>query len=149
MIVTAHSKNELFIHCPKCGKGDHRVDHLAVGTETSWYCDEVGCGQRFHLKRIGTTDFEVWPLYAYKKTVLVTLEAEGPLTLLVKGMVFSEDNGRMESEEEHFERERFYYEEHTCPSNVMGSVVEVRSGNDHDPHGCFRLVKVEPYREVD
>ena len=70
----------------------------------------------------------------------MTLRSSGPVTLLVKGMALLPHN----NEEDH---QRFFYDEHTCPTNFMPNVVKVIDADgDEDPHGVFAFVKSEPWK---
>lgn len=37
---------------------------------------------------------------------------------------------------------RFWMEEHTCPTNWLGNVLEVWHKGERDPHGTFRLKNI-------
>ncbi len=41
------------------------------------------------------------------------------------------------------EHERHYYEEHTCPTNVLKDTEDLIFEGDADPHGLFELKKIE------
>ncbi len=47
-----------------------------------------------------------------------------------------------EDSPEETEHERYFYEEHTCPSNWLRDIVRVEVGEDHDPHGFVELTEV-------
>lgn len=139
MIQNPFQKSERYIRCPGCGKSEHQVSHLPLGTETAWYCDD--CGVRFRLRVISAdcVNCEVIPVESKEKR-LVTLRSAGPVTLLVEGMVLLPND----DEEGH---ERFFYDEHTCPTNYMRKVVKVIDAEgDEDPHGVFAFVKLEPWK---
>ncbi len=40
--------------------------------------------------------------------------------------------------------QRYYYEEHTCPSNFLGVEKVMDDSGDEDPHGIFAFVGIEP-----
>jgi hypothetical protein len=44
---------------------------------------------------------------------------------------------------------RYFYDEHTCPTNFMGEVEKVidPADGDEDPHGIFAFVKMEPWTD--
>lgn len=143
MRQTPHLKTERYIFCPICGKEGKRVDHLPIGCKTVWYCDE--CGGEFRLQVIEGGDVECEATGHRKDRTLVTLRSDAPVTLVVEGMVFSQTP---EDEREH--HVEYFYNEHTCPTNYMGNVLRVISGDgDTDPHGIFRFVKVEPWRDLE
>jgi hypothetical protein len=133
-----------YIRCPACGKGEFAVSHLPVGTKTAWYCDE--CGVHFHLHVLSESQVEtaVDPSERIEKT-LVTLRSEQPVTILLEGMRFvrpgKPDDG---------DHDRYFYEEHSCPTNWLRHVLQVRDDTgDDDPHGIFAYVKTEAWRKLE
>lgn len=76
------------------------------------------------------------------------LHIEGFLLLRIRGtkilLVVSHpkyDSGR--DHEEWLAHQKYYFEEHTCPTNVV-PVECIIDGNDHDPHGIFEFVAWKP-----
>lgn len=147
MIATAYTKPDKFIRCPMCGEGEQRVDHCAKGFKSAWYCDE--CGGKFHIEWRAPDQFILTPMKERKDNVLITLESKGPVRLLVKGLRFSKPDGS--EDPKHDEREEYFYNEYTCPTNLMKNVERVidPSDGDEDPHGIFAFVKSEPWRDLD
>ena len=141
MTQTPFQKPERYIRCPACGKSEHQVSHLAPGTQTSWYCDD--CGVRFDVRVISpeSVDCEVRPGESKEKR-LVTLRSSGPVTLLVEGMVLLPADADDEESSQ-----RYFYDDHTCPTNYLPSVVKVIDAEgDEDPHGVFAFVSIEPWK---
>ena len=66
-------------------------------------------------------------------------DMDGPLLLIVRGMRFQRavtpEYGDAEDD-----RAQYYYEEHTCPTNILDRVEVVIDGDDPDPHGLFRYL---------
>ncbi len=135
-----------YIVCPGCGKGPKQVSHLEVGAKTAWYCDECGVRFRLHVLSADAVDCEVIPGERKEKTI-VTLRSEVPVTIRVEGMNlinrenFDDDGTTPEL------RDRYFYEEHTCPTNFLGVLNVSDDAGDTDPHGIFKYVKTEPWVE--
>jgi hypothetical protein len=134
-----YTKPDRFIRCPECSKGEWRVDHLVgLGWRSfgPWYCDECGFGFTGAVLDDGTVRTR-----AHASRVVpthVTLRLEEPVTLVVKGMRFIEGRDQPDDPDEH---DRYYYEEHTCPTNFLKCVVEVYGANSEaDPHGVCRYM---------
>jgi len=144
MIVTPFTKPETYIACPTCGKGEHQVSHLRVGTATRWYCEEEECGFAFSLRVISADSVEVRALEDQRVKKLVTLRSEGPVTLVVEGMSLIPESKSLSDGDEYF------YNEYTCPINYLREVIEVRDdeGKD-DPHGIFKYQSTEEWRDIE
>ena len=60
--------------------------------------------------------------------------------------------GPNETNEEYQEHLRFFYEEHSCPTNWIGHCVAVIKNGDTDPHGFLeyvRSVSIPPDLDID
>lgn len=117
--------------------GHYRISHLDVGdTFGPWYCDASRCGYAFSgvITEYGA---DVTREDSRRVYTTVTLRAERPFTLIVRGMRFEPDS----APEDH---QRYFYEEHTCPTNLLSDIVRFidETGNE-DPHGIFTYVKTE------
>jgi ribosomal protein L37AE/L43A len=133
-------KTERYVKCPACGKSEHAVSHLPPETKTAWYCHDCGAKFKVYVISHNFVDCEVVAGEKMEKR-LVTLRSLEPVTLLVEGMVLLPDDGEEESL-------RYFYDEHTCPTNFMGQIVEIVDANgDKDPHGIFAFVKSEPWNK--
>lgn len=138
MIQKPFSKKTQYIWCPECKQGAHAVSHLPVGTKTAWYCDDCGAHFRVHVLSLDQVDCEAIPGERKVKR-LVTLRSRAPVTLLVEGMTLLPDDDEVH-------HAQFYYDEHTCPTNYLGRVVEViDEKGERDPHGVFEFVSIEPW----
>lgn len=133
------TKSERFIKCPACSKYESRVDHLPQGTKTAWYCDL--CGVRFRLEVLSDGRIECEVIEGQSKAKrLVTLRSEGPVTIQIATFTLLPIKDEIYSS-------RYYYEEHTCPTNYLRDVVKVISEDgDEDPHGIFKFVSIEPLK---
>lgn len=147
MIVTPFTKPDRFVSCPACGKGAHSVSHLKPGTGTAWYCDERDCGKRFGLKVLSNLDIELKILPSRSVPTLVTLRSVDPVTIVVEGIDLVEGDLLTSRTYEH---DQYFYDESTCPTNYLKRVIQVQdSSGDSDPHGIFKYVKTEPWRDME
>lgn len=67
----------------------------------------------------------------------------GPILIEVDGIDFL-DLGQKVEDVDLTESKRYWFEEHTCPTNFVSDVVHLWSGDDADPHGLFELLDVVP-----
>lgn len=74
------------------------------------------------------------------KVLLCIPPQTAPIYLLVEGLSFRKRDHVSDDDEPH---ERYFYDEHTCPTNWIRYVVEIMIGGDSDPHGLARFVAVE------
>lgn len=144
MTQSTFTKPERYILCPACKKEDFRVCHLPTGTKTKWVCDECGVHFRVHVISADEVNTEIVEEVRTEKT-LVTLRSEGPVTLVVEGLRHT--SAKIPEDVDEFDRqERYYYDEHTCPTNYLSCVRKViDEDGDEDPHGIFKYVKTEPW----
>ena len=133
-----------------CPNGcDHRfnVEHMFGRAQTAgpWYCDD--CGQGWNIASDGER------VSVEKATANLAGEGDGKLrkcfvTLEIppqRESIFFKVRGMLWTPtitEETAERQRYYYEEHTCPTNWLRNVEEIRIGDDADPHGLAQFVAV-------
>jgi ribosomal protein L37AE/L43A len=133
-----------YVECPHCRKSKSRIDHLFDETEKEiswgiWYCDECGGGYKGIIKG---RDVFLEKVNERMDKSIVFLRNDN-LLLAVKGMYF---NGELSAEDE-----RYYYEQHTCPTNYLQNVEMVinLADGDTDPHGIFKYVGAIPYVNLD
>jgi len=145
MIVQA--KVQLHIPCPSCVEGGWRADHLTIGFSTTWSCQE--CHNEANIKRVSESDFEVTPNGRKETPVVVTLQSitEPKITLKLNAWKYAHSQG--DSQEDYESNQRYFYDEHTCPTNWTREIVEIIFEGDHDPHGVFEFVSVVDGRLVD
>lgn len=160
-------KPEVYIHCPFCGEGEHRVDHLfdyardpkkspggffAAGP---WHCKNIACLRVFDLQVFADesvqtieTERDTNEIYA---PVYVLLR-RGDLFILLDAHTHIDRTAYTSGEpmcQEKQDQIRYYYEEHTCPTNWMQGCVHMLSlDGDIDPHGAFDFVRAMTYPEV-
>jgi len=148
-----------YVLCPHCGEGDFNVSHLESGLRFGpWYCDD--CGGSFVGQRQLDGTFEIELRTERKITtvdVLVLNPQDKPVYFVVEGMRFEgvvsvgerlrqaaeRMTGRPTPPEEprdEAESKRFFYEEHSCPTNWLEPIMVYHDGDD-DPHGLIEFVR--------
>jgi hypothetical protein len=135
-------------HCPKCDDVFLKipVDELAgfrerqvkgSSTRQSWQCG--GCLTQlmfdFESDTIQILE-EGHPGSSSKNLVLLKLvPTDKPIYLLVEGYTHYDKHGKYNPDQSYF------YNEHTCPTNYLQSVLKIYEGDDGDPHGLFQFVR--------
>lgn len=132
------------VNCPHAGcTGTHDFTHLIEDAKGEpvrwgpWYCSE--CGKAARATDVTTAGALVEAMSEQKVRTLVLLACigtriqEDQLYVVTEGMAFKKD-GVVD-----ITHEKYFYEEHLCPSHFMKA--EVLVGNDTDPHGIFRHIE--------
>lgn len=147
-------KTDRYFMCPNGCEHKFFVEHLLIEMEQDihgwgkheqrtagpWYCDTCGQGWSLVLFKTGLVQVEKTKREGKKKDCWVILEIppqSQPIRLKVRGMYF----GASINQEE-LDYKRYFYEEHTCPTNYFRSVAEITIGDDSDPHGLANLIAV-------
>lgn len=141
---TKSARVRLYADCPLCSDHEFRIDHLAIGQPAYWSCDS--CGEEIQFIREGLTEFRVAPTGKKRKApITVTLRSDTvpPIEVKVNTWKYPPLYGEEWTQEEFLDHERFFFEEHTCPTNWLRDVEEITFEGDHDPHGLFKFVSVE------
>ena len=131
-----------FVRCPRGCDHLFEVEHLfgpnLQGSSAGpWGCDV--CGHTF------LWDLEDGVLHVTEhterrqtdRTILELPPQTESVFFTVRSMRFNEPVLTEKATEAH----RFFFEEHTCPTNWMDRVEEIRIGQDRDPYGLFRYVR--------
>lgn len=141
--MTLRLTTHKFFLCPKCQKTEHRYDHLDAGDGFGpWYCDECGCAFKGQIGKVSGAllpDVTILENTSKQRTLVLLRLDRGdgsPLWFITEGMVF---DGKPINPE----RDRYYYEEHSCPTNYVHCCTIV-DGEDADPHGVFKYVATVP-----
>jgi len=149
-IVTETTKR---VCCPTCGKPagivSRMMDDLLYGGAKKgegtrrvggpWYCDSCGWAYTFEVHADGRAFVEKVNQRSVKTRVLLRLRrGDAPIFVEVR---HSHTDPPGDSPDERRNQNRYYFEEHTCPGNIMRSVDEVFRGDDEDPHGLFEFVE--------
>lgn len=147
MISTTEIKTrpelKTFLCCAACGGDIATIDHLAEYKElkTAWSCK--ACGVKNNLVVINGNvveqSIDADPEYTYKTLALLQVRGmEPPVRFLVEGIYSTKDTtGKLTLDE--LNNKRYYYNEHTCPTNWLG-VEKVELLGDLDPHEAFQFL---------
>lgn len=145
MIVQA--KVRLYIPCPSCTDGSWRADQLHEGQSTTWTCNS--CHREANILRVDYNDFRTTPTGRKETPVVVTLRSDTKPAITVRLNTWKYAHSQKDTKKEYEEHQRFYYDEHTCPTNWIKQVEEISVGKDKDPHGIFEFVSCEDGTLVD
>lgn len=139
MRVQPFQKPDRFIACPHCGKGAYLVSHLKPSQQFGpWYCDDCGGSYSGRVLDTDTIELELREARCLKTVVTLHYDpADGPFEIDVKGMRFK----GIYDDENPDKHDEYFYNEHTCPTNYLNRVIEIRQGENPDPHGIFRYVR--------
>ncbi len=140
---------QLYHPCPAGCEHKFRVDYLDIDgparlTAGPWYCDE--CGAAFDIVYgKGEVDFVATDKRTEHQAILLKIPAfkPGPIYFLVRGMKFFPNDES--ADEPYDDRHRYFYEEHTCPTNWLSDVSVMSYGGDADPHGVAEFVASAPW----
>lgn len=135
VVVDLKQTVTLGFDCPACGK--HRFSYVPESHDGRrwgpWYCDACGAGW------CGTgTDMVEAARSRRVATYVLLKDPARDLYLVVR-------SGRTDPkwDDEEREQDRYFFEEHTCPTNFLGvdAAVLIENGwPDPDPHGVFKYV---------
>jgi ribosomal protein S27AE len=139
--VIVQAKTQLHIPCPSCTEGGWRADHLTVGFKTTWHCDK--CQSEADIERVSESDFNVTPTGRKATPVVVTLQSVTIPKIVLKLNTWKCSFSQGDSPEDYESHQRYFYDEHICPTNWTREIVEIIFDGDHDPHGVFEFVSVE------
>ncbi len=141
---TMSTYTKTFIICPHCGAHTNSsVDHLDCGQSFGpWYCDK--CGGGYCGNANGTTTEVRMVADTFKKTLdlLVLNPHDKPIYFVMKGRHYQPktdiDN----------EKKRFFYEQHSCPTNWIINTILISVDGDTDPHGFMKFVRSVPHPAI-
>lgn len=143
-VIQVGLRADRYFTCPKGCAHKFMVEHLFDGEAHDagpWYCDVCGAGWWVRTQPTGTVHVEPTDpdRRMHRERVVLELTANAlraaPLRLVLRGRRFTAQVDE--------DATRYYYEEHTCPTNILHDVQTVHLGDDADPHGLFALVSVE------
>ncbi len=136
---------KLLLMCPSCTQGEFSVEHINAGQEFGpWCCDK--CGAYCKGKRAGAIfEMEICEdLKREKITVTLQSKTQPPITLKLNTWQYMPGkDGPPLTPERAWDNARYYFNEHTCPTNYMRDVAEIICEGDSDPHGVFEFVSIE------
>lgn len=136
-------KTKRVIECPECEQHEFTIEHLFAahmnGRACQWSCGE--CSHRFNfVVKDDVFTMEKIEQNHWRSLVLLQSEVDPKLYIVTKGFTRLMKDGVRPPYEETAEHNRYYYEEHTCPTNFM-SVERIIYNGDYDPHGIFKYVR--------
>lgn len=121
--------------CHECKEFEFNVTHLykknTLQSFGTWYCDNCGQG---HYGTINGMTLDINLSGEIKKDIIVLLKKDNEY-YLVKGMEFGN-----RSKDKIDESGKYFYEEHTCPTNIMRKIIEIVSDGEEDEHGIFEYI---------
>lgn len=129
-----------FVACCVCNAHEFRIDHIGLGQKVIWSCDY--CGNQLEITP-NAASCEVVVCGPKQTPVTITLRSKTvpPITLKLHAWKYA--HSANDSAEAHEHHQRYYYDEHTCPTNFMSQVEQIIFEGDEDPHGVFEFVSVE------
>lgn len=137
MILDTYTKSYFRRDCGPNGK-EFVVSHLTSGRNTwgPWYCDYCHCSWSGIVNSEGKLEAEKSTIRTARKIVALLrldYQPERPIHIMATTYEF---NGKREDVDAH----RCFFEEHTCPINILTRAEKIYVGKDDDEHGLFRLV---------
>ena len=143
-------KTQRYFTCPCGAPHRHVVEHLITQDRTvragPWYCH--GCGVGWAVVVDGEGEVEIIDTGKRIRDVVITLRLppqQRDVLFRVDGFEFYTPGDAPGNtiawmpDDWH----AYFYNEHTCPSNIMRAVQDVIVGEDTDPHGLFEYVSVD------
>ncbi len=129
-----------FIICPHCGAHtDSSVDHLEAGCEFGpWYCDECGGGYQGKANGAATEVQKVASRFSKTLDLLMLEPHDKPIYFVMAGKRYHANPG------DEYDGKRYFYEEHSCPTNWICNTVMISVDGDTDPHGFLKFVRSIP-----
>jgi hypothetical protein len=137
-----------FLVCPWCNEESGcRIDHLygdknwkEVGP---WYCGECRKPIRATINAPGdvvvTRDEKDRRGWSRSMALLKLDGRDGPVFFVMDHDRYW--NGEREGDEENQQHQRYFFEEHSCPTNWLNECVAVIKKGDCDPHGFLDFVR--------
>lgn len=128
------------VACPACNNLSD-IDYCSFDTTYTWWCSNNDCGKQYK--------FTINPDWSFTAVSTGVIVIRTKVTLKIKST--SEDiyitlMGYAYNNKEN--NDEYYYNEHLCPSNLIVDGLEVKIGDNCDPHGIFEYVKTENLKET-
>lgn len=127
------------VACPSCGNLSP-IDYCEFGYTYTWWCNNDDCGKqyRFIINKNWTVKSEPTGLVVTRTAVTLKVRRDKDIFITLKGRSFSG-----ETFEESIESDKYFYNQGTCPVNLIKDGLEVRVEDNRDPHGVFEYIKTE------
>lgn len=135
-----------FFKCPACGDHELQVDYLKNSTNSGWTWQCKSCVSNISFKLTDDGEIEITNIKSPpkgKENLLILLKPvfQDPKAKDQVYLILEKPNTLHETDIDELQRQqRYYYNEHTCPSNYLGGAT-VLEGTDDDPHGIFQFVE--------
>lgn len=134
------------VECPECKEGSWVIEHLFAANfndrKCTWSCGK--CSARFHfLVKDGVFTLTPTKQDSSRCLVLLRHNHDKKTLIVVKGYIHGNDDYITAAG-----HKRYYYEEHTCPTNFLG-VMKISREGDQDYHGIFEYVRHVPMSEAE
>jgi len=149
--VKSLQRTTRYFDCSECNRHRFTLDHLIdkePGWTSRWLCDE--CGAAYAIAKPSVwPDFDIERMPVHdrpRRLVLLRLcgdvnvvETQGDQELYALAPVGVDPHDSAEDQLDHL---RYYFEEHSCPTNF--DYVSFILGGDPDPHGMWLVMGLMP-----
>jgi hypothetical protein len=133
-----------YASCLECGDKVGSIEHLDgddIREIGPWFCESCGRGWWIRTNGRDVCDMVLderrrW-IPATATVTLVLPPQKDPIVLTLHARVYDELG------KEFGEGCAYFYDEHTCPTNWMRDVAEIRIRDNADPHGLFKFQKIQ------
>jgi hypothetical protein len=133
---------QLFLVCPNCKESKSRFDHIRIGESAGpWACDY--CHWYYRFVRVNETEIEIELTVRRETPVTVTLRSQTDPPITLKLHTWKYAHSQNDSPEEYAAQSKYFYNEHTCPTNWTREIQQIIFEGNRDPHGVFEFVSVE------
>lgn len=115
--------------CDECGgyTFDYHEGSHKTGFNYRWVCDECGAQMDIEFSDSGRSISQVPTGERCERTKILVNIPDLGIAIISSGVTWGGDSN-------------YYYEESTCPSNVLRSCEQVVFNGEEDPHGIFELI---------
>jgi hypothetical protein len=86
--------------------------------------------------------FKLTPTGEVETPVTVTLKSRTKPPIILTLNAWKYAHSQKDSKEKYVEHQRYFYDEHTCPTNYLSQVEMISFEGSNDPHGVFEFVSV-------
>jgi len=130
------------VACPACNAPGSTFDHLGHDSRFGpWSCDECGLQYVGQITEQGVELSIVDGLKDRNGLMLIKIRgSEPPVYFVINQKFYAWEmlpDGSIKSD--HDDRQKYFVEEHTCPTNLV-PVEAILSDGDDDPHGALEYV---------
>ena len=139
-----------FLVCPWCGEESGcRVDHLYdmkafSGAFGPWHCEHCKRGIEGRVRSPG--DVKVWRSklqrsFSRSMALLKFDGKDGPVFFVMDHDRYHGEDSETQTDEDNQAHQKYFFEEHSCPTNWLRDCVAVIAAGDCDPHGFLTFVR--------